>query len=131
MRMPYVMSWSGGFQWGFRQNWVFEMMYQGQSGVGLINNWDMNVIPLNISSDPAVLNNIFTQTQNFKPYPQFGSVNLFSNFGHNSYHSATARVEKRYCLWRDVQRLLHLRQDDYRSGGRDGRQRHHLLQPAS
>jgi hypothetical protein len=96
MRMPYVMSWSGGFQWGFRNNWVLETIYQGQSGVGLINNWDTNVIPLDVSSDPTVLNTIFQNTQNYKPYTQFGSVNLFSNFGHNSYHSATARLEKRY-----------------------------------
>ncbi len=96
MRMPYVMSWSGGVQWSFRQNWVLETLYQGQSGVGLINTWDTNRIPLNISNDPAVLDKIFQNTQAYKPYPQFGAVNLISNFGHNSYHSATVRVEKRY-----------------------------------
>jgi len=96
MRMPYVMSWSGGFQWGFRPSWVLEMMYQGQSGVGLINTWDTNRIRLNVSQDVNVLNTIFQATQNYKPYTQFGSVNLISNYGHNSYHSGTARVEKRY-----------------------------------
>ena len=96
LRMPYVMSWSGGGQWNFRKNWVLETLYQGQSGVGLINSWDINRIRLDVSRDPAVLNQIFAASQNFKPYPQFGSVNLISNFGHNSYHSATARVEKRY-----------------------------------
>ena len=96
MRMPYVMSWSGGIQWGFRNNWVLETLYQGQSGVGLINTWDTNRIPLNISNDPAVLNTIFTASQNYKPYPQFGAVNLISNFGHNTYHGGTVRVEKRY-----------------------------------
>ncbi len=96
MRMPYVMSWSGGIQWGFRNNWVLETLYQGQSGVGLINSWDTNRIPLNISNDPTVLNRIFTASQNYKPYPQFGAVNLISNFGHNTYHGGTVRVEKRY-----------------------------------
>ena len=96
LRMPYVMSWSGGFQWSFKPGWVLETMYQGQSGVGLINNWDINQIPLNVSKDTAVLNSIFTAAQNYKPYTQFGSVNLISNFGHNSYHSTTARIEKRY-----------------------------------
>jgi len=95
MRMPYVMSWSAGLQWGFRPNWVLEGQYQGQSGVGLINNWNINVIPLNISSDPAVLNQIFTNQQNYVPYPNFGAIRMFSNFGHNSYHGGTVRVEKR------------------------------------
>jgi len=75
---------------------VLDTQYQGQSGVGLINNWDINTIPLNVSTDQAVLNQIFTATQNYKPYTQFGSVNLFSNFGHNTYHGGTVRVEKRY-----------------------------------
>jgi hypothetical protein len=95
MRMPYVMSWSGGIQYEFARNWLAEAQYQGQSGVGLINSWDMNAIPLNVSSDPATLNAIFQATQNYKPYRQFGSINLFSNFGHNTHHAGTLRVEKR------------------------------------
>jgi hypothetical protein len=95
MRMPYVLNWSGGFQYEVARNWVVEMNYQGQSGVGLINSWDINAIPLNVSTDPNVLNQIYQATQNYKPYTQFGSINLFSNFGHNTYHGATWRVEKR------------------------------------
>jgi hypothetical protein len=96
MRMPYVASWSGGFQWGFADNFVLDMQYQGQSGVGLLNTWNTNMIPLDVSRDPAVLNQIFTQVQNFRPYPHFGAIDLISNFGHNTYHGATWRVEKRY-----------------------------------
>ena len=95
MRLPYVMSWSGGIQWGFRPNWLMEVQYQGQSGVGLINNWNMNVIPLNISNDINVLNQIFTNQQNFVPFPNFGNIQLYSNFGHNSYHGGTVRIERR------------------------------------
>ena len=96
MRMPYVMSWSGGVQWAFAQNFVMDVNYQGQSGVGQINSWDINAIPLNISTDTATLNNIFANQQNFKPYRQFGSIQHFSNYGHNTYHGATLRVERRY-----------------------------------
>lgn len=95
MRMPYVMSWSGGIQYAFRQNWMMEVQYQGQSGVGLLNNWNINVLPLDVSRDPAVLNQIFTAQQNFLPFTNFGSVNMYSNFGHNSYHGGTVRLEKR------------------------------------
>jgi hypothetical protein len=96
IRMPYIMNWSGGFQWEFLNNLLMEVMYQGSSGVGLLNNWDINAVPLNISSDYNTLDNIRRNVQNFKPYPQFGSIQLYSNFGHNSYHSTTFRVERRY-----------------------------------
>lgn len=96
MRSPYTMNWSGGVQWQFAKSWLAEVQYQGSSGVGLLNNWDMNVVPLDVSRDFATLDNIRRNVQNFKPYPQFGSVQHYSNYGHNSYHGATFRVEKRY-----------------------------------
>ncbi len=96
MRMPYVMNWSGGVQWEFRRTWVAELLYQGSAGVGLLNNWNINVLPLDISRDPNQLETIRQQYQNFRPYPQFGGIQYFSNFGHSTYHGATVRVEKRY-----------------------------------
>ncbi len=96
LRNPYILSWSGGFQYQVASTWLLEAIYEGTSGVGLLNNWDVNAIPLNISSDPAVLNQIYAATQNYKPYTQFGSVQYYSNFGHTTYHAATVRAEKRY-----------------------------------
>ncbi|MCI0622639.1 MAG: hypothetical protein L0387_13425 [Acidobacteria bacterium] len=96
MRMPYVMNWSGGFQYQFSGSWLAELLYQGSSGVGLLNNWDINVLPLNVSSDPVVLEQIREQYQNFRPYPHFGAIQHYSNYGHNTHHGATLRVEKRY-----------------------------------
>ena len=96
IRPPYIMNWSGGFQWEATNEVVVETIYQGSAGVGLLNNWDINVLPLNVASDYATLDNIRRNYQNFKPYPQFGSIQLYSNFGHNTYHSATVRVERRY-----------------------------------
>lgn len=96
MRMPYVMSWSGGIQYEFARNWLLETLYQGQAGVGLINSWNMNAIPLNISTDAATLTKIYQAQQNYVPYPQFGQINLYSNFSHNTYHGGTVRVEHRY-----------------------------------
>jgi hypothetical protein len=96
IRSPYIMNWSGGFQWEFTNNLLLEAVYQGSAGVGLLNNWDINVLPLNISTDYNTLDNIRRNYQNFKPYPQFGSIQLYSNFGHNTYHSATVKMERRY-----------------------------------
>lgn len=96
MRLPYVMNWNGGFQHQLNSQLLAEITYQGSAGVGLLNRWDINQIPLNVSTDPARLDQIFRASQNFKPYPQFGNVFLYSNFGHSSYHSGTVKVEKRF-----------------------------------
>jgi hypothetical protein len=96
MRMPYVMNWSAGFQYQFSSTWLAEVLYQGSAGVGLLNNWDINVLPLDISNDPVRLEQIRQQYQNFRPYTQFGMIQHYSNYGHNTYHGATVRVEKRY-----------------------------------
>ena len=95
-RSPYIMNWSGGLQYQLTQAVLTEMIYQGSAGVGLLNNWDINAIPLNISKDPVELANIFRQSQNFKPYPQFGQIQHYSNYGHNTYHGLTLRTEKRF-----------------------------------
>jgi hypothetical protein len=96
IRTPYIMNWSGGIEWELMNNLLMETIYQGSAAVGLLNNWDINAVPLNIASDYTTLDNIRRNVQNFKPYPQFGQIQLFSNFGHNTYHSATVRVERRY-----------------------------------
>jgi hypothetical protein len=96
MRMPYTMNWSAGFQAQISTSWMAEALYQGSSGVGLLNNWDINVVPLDISSDRSQLTNIRNSYQNFRPYPQFGALQHYSNYGHNSYHGVTLRLEKRY-----------------------------------
>src|ERR1035437_6979376 len=96
LRSPYIMNWSAGLQYEFRKNWLAELLYQGTSGVGLLEGWNINQIPLNTSTDPTVLTKIYQSQQNYLPYPQFGTINLYSNFGHNTHHAGTIRLEKRY-----------------------------------
>jgi hypothetical protein len=96
MRMPYIMNWNGGFQWEFASNMIMDLNYQGSAGVGLLNRWDINAIPLDISSDPVELDRIRRAAQNYKPYPHFGSINHYSNYGHSTYHSGTVKIEKRF-----------------------------------
>jgi len=96
MRLPYIMNWSGGLQWEFTRSWLVELTYQGSSGVGLLNDWDINAIPLDISRDRAELDRIFQFIQLNKPYRQFDAIRHYSNYGHSSYHGGTVRTEKRY-----------------------------------
>ena len=96
MRAPYVMNWNAGFQRQLANSMLLELTYQGSAGVGLLNRWDINAIPLDIANTFAQLDVIRRAAQNYKPYPQFGSVLHYSNYGHNTFHSATIRFEKRY-----------------------------------
>ncbi len=94
-RSPYTMNWNGTLQYQFAPTWLVELSYQGSAGVGLLNSWDTNAIPLDISRERAVLDQVFQNTQAYKPYTHFGAVNLWSNFGHSTYHSGTLKGEKR------------------------------------
>jgi len=96
MRSPYVLNWNAGIQRQLASNYLVEVNYQGSSGVGLLNRWDINAIPLNIASDFATLDRIRQASQNFRPYPHFGAINHYSNYGHSSFHSGTVKVERRY-----------------------------------
>jgi hypothetical protein len=95
LRNPYAMNWNLTLQYQFLPTWLAELSYQGSAGVGLLEEWDTNTIPLNISTDPIVLNRIYQNQQAYKPYPNFGSVYMWSNFGHSTYHSGTIKLEKR------------------------------------
>ena len=95
---PYVMMWSAGFQYQFSPSWLVETLYEGSAGVGLLEDWNINQIHLNVSTNPTVLNQIYAAEQNYKPYPQFGTIDLYSNFGHDTHHAATVRLEKRYTV---------------------------------
>ena len=99
LRNPYVMTWSGSFQWAFKPNQLGELVYQGASGVGLAPaSVNMNVLPLSIfnSTNTTLLNTVFANSQSYLNYPQFGTINYLSNFGHNTYHGLTTRVERRF-----------------------------------
>ncbi|MCC6863107.1 MAG: TonB-dependent receptor [Bryobacterales bacterium] len=97
LRNPYATNWNLSYQYQFLPTWMAELSYQGSSGVGLLNSWNTNVLhPDTAKGDTALLDKIYQNSQIYKPYTQFGNVNLWSNFGHSTYHSGTIRVEKRF-----------------------------------
>lgn len=98
LRSPYVMNWSAGFQYQIASTWLLSMTYQGTAGVALQRSWNINTIPLSIAlgGDLALQNTVYNSQQNYKVYPQFGSVSYLSNFNHSTWHSGNVTVEKRY-----------------------------------
>jgi hypothetical protein len=51
-----------------------------------------------LGNDRALQDKVFTAQQDYLYYPQFGTVNLLSNFNHNTWHSGNISIEKRYSL---------------------------------
>ena len=96
LRNPYAMNWNATYQYQFAPSWLLELSYQGSAGVGLLEGWNINTVPLNVSTNPVTLQNIFQNYQNFRPFPNFGEVDQWGNFGHSTFHSGTIKVEKRF-----------------------------------
>src|SRR5438093_1361541 len=84
---------SEGSDWESR----FEQ-FPAAARLGLERNWNINQIPLSIAlgGDRALQDTVFQAQQNYLWYPQFGTINLLSNFNHNTWHSGNITVEKRY-----------------------------------
>ena len=92
----YAMNWNATYQWEFRPDWMLEANYVGSAGVGLLEAWNINTIPLNISSDPSALKTIFANQQPYRPFPNFGEIDQWGNFGHSTYHAGTVKLMKRF-----------------------------------
>ncbi|MBI4873762.1 MAG: TonB-dependent receptor [Acidobacteria bacterium] len=97
LRNAYVLNWNTSVQYEIDPHYLVEFAYQGSAAIGLIERWELNTFPIDYAaSDPALRSRVFAASQNYRPYPQFGSVRFRSNFGHSTYHSGTVKLEKRY-----------------------------------
>jgi hypothetical protein len=93
---PYVLNWNTSIQYQLSPHYLLETIYQGSAGVDLVERWNYNVFPIDLGKgNPTLQNQILAADQNYRPFPNFGNVNLRSNFGHSTYHSGTIKIEKR------------------------------------
>ena len=96
LRNPYVMNWNMSMQYEFKRDYLIEGSYQGSSGVGLVERWEINTFPIDyFSNSRADQLRVNAAAQNFRPYPHLGSITMRSNFGHSTFHSGTIKLEKR------------------------------------
>jgi hypothetical protein len=93
----YVMNWNLSLQYQMSTNNLLKFIYQGSAGVDLVESWNRNLLPPNYGlGNPTLQNAVFAATQNYLPYPQFGTINYLSNTGHSTYHAGTVQFQKRY-----------------------------------
>ncbi len=97
LRNPYVLNWNLSVQHQVSPSYVVEIMYQGSSGVGLVERWQINTFPVDFGKDdPALRAAVYRAPQNYRPFPHFGNVSFRSNFGHSTYHGGTIKLERRF-----------------------------------
>jgi hypothetical protein len=97
LRNAYSMNWNANIQRELARNYLLELSYQGSAGVGLIENWNINTFPIDFAvNDLNLRAQVLAASQNFRPFPHFGNVNMRSNFGHSTFHSGTVKLERRY-----------------------------------
>jgi hypothetical protein len=97
LRNPQVLNWNGSVQYQLSTNYLLEASYQGSSGVGLLERWNINTFPIDFGAgNPVLQRQVLAASQNYRPYPNFGNINSRSNFGHSSYHGGTIKVDKRF-----------------------------------
>ena len=93
----YVMNWNATIEYQMSANNLLKLFYAGSAGVHLVESWNRNILtPDYGAGNPALQNAVFSNTQIYLPYPQFGSINYMSNTGHSTYHAATVQFDKRY-----------------------------------
>jgi hypothetical protein len=112
---PYTINWNFAVQKSIMKNYLVELSYVGMHNVGFQGtyNWQSrpyatgldangNVIDLSLPQYAVYRNSWIsnssgtTGTQGYKPYPNLGGVNYYTNGVSMIYHSGTAKVEKRY-----------------------------------
>ncbi len=93
----YVMNWNATIEYQISANNLLKIYYQGSAGVHLVESWNINAFPTNFGQgNPALQQAVFSATQNYLPYSQFGSINYMSNTGHSTFHAGTVQYQKRF-----------------------------------
>ena len=92
LRTGYVQSWHFDWQQDLTHNFLLDVAYVGNHGVGLMILGDANQA-LPYSGNPA-----FTSVNSRRPYTNFTTIEEAYNGGFSTYHGLQAKVEKRYSM---------------------------------
>ena len=99
-KSPYTMNWNFGVQHTFATNYLVELSYTGNSSVNGFENRQMNNISYDWANDlrlnnPAAFSAFQSNTQKYRPYPNFGTITFRTNGARSNYHAGTVKLEKR------------------------------------
>ncbi len=100
-KSPYTMNWNLGIQHTFATNYLVELTYTGNSSVNGFENREMNSVSYDWANNlrltnPTQFAAFQTNTQIFRPYPNYGSITFRTNGARSNYHAGTVKIDKRF-----------------------------------
>ena len=100
-KSPYTMNWNFGVQHTFATHYLVELTYTGNSSVNGFENREINSVSYDWANNlrltnPAQFSAFQTNSQIFRPYPNFGSITFRTNGARSNYHAGTVKIDKRF-----------------------------------
>ncbi|MBM3782749.1 MAG: hypothetical protein FJW30_00230 [Acidobacteria bacterium] len=97
---PYTMSWNFGLQHSFASNYLVEVSYTANASVNGFENREINGLSYDWANnlrltDPAQFSAFQSNTQIFRPFPNFGGIQFRTNGARSNYHAGTVKIDKR------------------------------------
>jgi len=94
------MNWNFGVQHSFATNYLVEVTYTANASVNGFENREMNGVSYDWANNlrlanPAQFSAFQTNSQIFRPYPNFGSITYRTNGARSNYHAGTVKLDKR------------------------------------
>ncbi len=102
---PYTMQYTFSIQRQMGRNWLTEVSYAGSRGLALPVFRNINQVPLTsltapqrdaIETEIAAGRDTTAAIAGLRPFPQFDAITFSENTAQSTYHSAQARLEKRF-----------------------------------
>ncbi len=100
-KSPYTMNWNFGLQHSFATNYLVELTYTANASVNGFENREINNVSYAWANDlrlnnPAQFSAFQTNSQPFRPFPNFGSILFRTNGARSNYHAGTVKLDKRF-----------------------------------
>jgi len=100
-RTPYSMNWNLGIQYNFTTNYLAELTYTGNRSVNGFESRQINHLSYDwawnlLQTSPAEFSRMEGNSQAYRPFPNFGTINFLTNGANSVYHAGTVKLEKRY-----------------------------------
>ena len=100
-KSPYSMNWNFSVQRSLSHNYLVEMSYSGNRSVNGYETWQINQWPYEwgwnmLQTNPALFSTMEGNTQNYRPFTNFGNIEFLTNGSSSIFHSGTIKLEKRF-----------------------------------
>jgi hypothetical protein len=100
-KAPYTMNWNLSIQRTLSANYLVEVSYTGNSSVNGFETRNINSVSYDWANNlrltnPTAFNAFLSNTQIYRPFPNYGDINFRTNGARSNYHAGTVKLEKRF-----------------------------------